>query len=98
MENKKEMSLEELKGAMHQMSEQGRALYNENQKLHSYIKDLELNNFFKRLDYLFRILSEDSAYLSDEFKIKCAAELENAMLMSEGKEDTEETQGAKDTE
>ena len=58
------------------------------------VNEANLNNLYKRLDYLFEVINKDNPYLSTEFKNKCAAEIEILMATPEPQEDTlEETKG-----
>lgn len=84
----KELTREQLVGMLQQMSEQDRKLFEENKKLKAVIEDMNMTNLFKRLDYLFRIITEDNKYLTDEFKIKCAQEIE--LLMTQPEQETPE--------
>ena len=42
-----------------------------------------MTNLFKRLDYLFKVITEDNKYLTTEFKSKCAQEIEFLMTQPE---------------
>ena len=76
-----ELTREQLVGMLHQ-------LFEENKKLRNVIEEMNMTNLFKRLDYLFRIITEDNKYLTDEFKDKCAKEIE--FLMTQEQETSEE--------
>lgn len=82
-----EMSDKQLKDMLHQLSEQGRNLFNENKRLKQLIEELDMNNFFKRLDYLFHVIDTDNKFLSEEFKNKCATEIEELMTQPVDKEE-----------
>ena len=83
-----ELTREQLVGMLHQMSEQDRKLFEENKKLRNVIEEMNMTNLFKRLDYLFRVITEDNKYLTTEFKDKCAKEIE--FLMTQDQETSEE--------
>lgn len=84
----KELTREQLVGMLQQMSEQDRKLFEENKKLKAVIEDMNMTNLFKRLDYLFRIITDDNKYLTAEFKFKCAQEIE--LLMTQPEQETPE--------
>nr|DAE29019.1 MAG TPA: Initiation-control protein YabA, DnaA, DnaN, Zinc finger.7A [virus sp. ctPYc18] len=93
-ENKevKEMGVDQLKSLVHQLSEQNRALFNENKQLRYSLEEISRSDFFKRLDYLFEVIEKDNKYLSTSFKEKCANEIEILMTQVEEEpaENTEE--------
>ena len=86
-ENKEEskttekMSYEQLNNVAHQLSEQSKVLY---QKL----QEANMNNMFKRLDYLFKVV-EYSKNFSVEFVVSCIEEIEQIMTLPK-EEETEE--------
>ena len=71
----KKMSYEELSNVAHQLSEQTRQLYNQ-------LQNANMNNVFRRLDYLFRVV-ENGAVFHTEFLNKCISEIEDIMDISE---------------
>ena len=75
MEEKKKLSYEELENVAHQLSEQSRQLY-------AKLQQSELNNVYKRLDYLFKILEFRSCF-EDSFINKCVNEIEEIMTIPE---------------
>lgn len=83
------MSYEQLENIAHQMSEQSRNLYTQNQQLAKALEEAQMHNFFKKLDYLWAVIHSDSEYLSREFKIKCGEEFMEA-LSSKEEEKSEE--------
>lgn len=83
------MSYEQLENVAHQMSEQSRNLYTQNQQLSKALEEAQMYNFFKKLDYLWSVIHSDSVYLSREFKIKCGEEFMEA-LSSKEEEKSEE--------
>ncbi|QOR58279.1 hypothetical protein [uncultured phage cr106_1] len=71
---------EELKNALHQVSEQSRQLYLQNQQLAKSLEEANLSNFFKRLEWLWRIItSTPEVPLDRDFIKKCAAEFQSLM-------------------
>lgn len=82
---------EELKNALHQVSEQSRQLYLQNQQLAKSLEEANLSNFFKRLEWLWRIITTPGLSFDNEFIKKCAAEFESLMAEpTEQKEAPEE--------
>ena len=69
------MSYEQLEQVAHQLSEQARQLYSQLQKSN-------LNNMFKRLDYLFKVV-ENGHIFDQDFTNKCIDEIENIMTIQE---------------
>ena len=78
-ERVKKLSYSELENICHQLSAQAQQLNAQNEKLKEYINDLNLENLYKRLDYLFKVVNEDNIYLSPGFKKQCAKEIEGLM-------------------
>ena len=82
-ETKKKLSYEELENVAHQMSEQSRSLYAKNQQLAKALEENNMNNYFKRLDYLWAIIHSESVYLTEDFKIDCGKEFMEMMTVKE---------------
>lgn len=82
----KKLSYEELENVCHQLSAQAQQLNNQNQQLKVALNESNLTNLYKRLDYLFEVINRDNAYLSQEFKAKCANEIETLMATPEPEE------------
>lgn len=88
-EAKNKLSYEELENVCHQLSAQAQQLNVQNQQLRKMIEEANLTNLYKRLDYLFAVIDKDSAYLSHNFKVQCAVEIENLMATPEQEENTD---------
>lgn len=86
------MTYEQLENVAHQMSEQSRNLYMQNQQLVQKLQEANLNNFFKRLDWLWAIINSTTPYIDEEFKVNCGKEFMNNMTLSseEDKESSRE--------
>lgn len=82
-ETKEKMSYEQLENIAHQLSEQGRTLNAQNQKLIKALEEANMTNYFKRLDYLWAVIHSESKYLSEDFKSKCGTEFETMMTPEE---------------
>lgn len=78
-EGVKKLSYSELENVCHQLSAQAQQLNAQNEKLRKYINEINLENLYKRLDYLFKVICEDNIYLSAGFKKQCAEEIEKLM-------------------
>lgn len=72
---KEKLTYEELENVCHQLSEQSRTLYQR-------LQDANLTNMFKRLDYLFAVISEKDAFPEDFVK-KCTEEIISSMTVPE---------------
>lgn len=88
-EAKNKLSYEELENVCHQLSAQAQQLNAQNQQLRKMIEEANLTNLYKRLDYLFAVIDKDNAYLSHDFKVQCAVEIENLMATPEQEENTD---------
>lgn len=85
------MSYEQLENTAHQLSEQSRNLYMQNQKLMQKLQESNLSNFFKRLEWLWTIINSNTPYVTEEFKQKCGEEfMYNMTLAPESEEDNKE--------
>ena len=86
MENKEvkkeKLSYEELENVCHQLSEQSRSLYEK-------LQESNMNNLFKRLDYLFAVI-ENSEKFPEDFTKRCIDEIVTAMTIKNESTDTEE--------
>lgn len=80
---KETMSYEQLENIAHQMSEQSKQLYTQNQQLAKALEEANMINFFKKLDYLWNIIHSDSIYLTEDFKIKCGEDFMEAVSPKE---------------
>lgn len=84
-ENRPEkMSYSELENVAHQLSEQSKQLYMK-------LQAANMNNMFKRLDYLFKVV-ENGRMFKQDFLDKCVVEIEEFMTVPEDieKDDKEE--------
>lgn len=79
------MSYEQLEQVAHQLSEQTRQLY-------SQLQQVNLNNMFKRLDYLFRVV-ENFRHFDTKFVTKCVNEIKELLTVPEDTEENTESKG-----
>ena len=74
-ERPEKMSYEQLENVAHQLSEQAKQLYMK-------LQDANMNNIFKRLDYLFKVV-ENGHMFKQDFLDKCMVEIEELMTVPE---------------
>ncbi len=67
------MSYEQLENVAKRISEQNKELY-------SKLQELNITNMFKRLDYLFKVVENKSAF-DAAFTKRCVAEIESMMTL-----------------
>lgn len=79
------MSYEQLEDVAHQLSEQVRQLY-------AKLQESNLENMFKRLDYLFRVV-ENAHSFSVDFVNKCTSEIESLMTLPDPEDEPKEDSG-----
>ena len=73
---KKQYTYEELNGICSE-------LFQQNQNLMQQLRQQNMANMFKRLDYLFQVLHYASVFKDEEFVANCAEEIKNALTISE---------------
>lgn len=79
----KQLSYEDLKNIAGQLQQQ-------NMQMRKALSELNYENMFKRLDYLFEVVKVPHMF-SDEFVSKCTEEIQNMLTISEkDKEDNSE--------
>lgn len=81
-ERPNKMSYEQLENVAHQLSEQAKKLYAE-------LQNANMNNLFKRLDYLFKVI-ENQHMFSQSFVDKCVTEIEDIITVPEDNSDNKE--------
>ena len=82
------MSYEQLENVAHQLSEQVRQLY-------AKLQESNLENMFKRLDYLFKVIENAQAF-NEEFVSKCTSEIESLMTLPDNEDESKEDSGQSD--
>ena len=85
-ERPEKMSYEQLENVAHQLSEQAKQLYMK-------LQAANMDNMFKRLDYLFKVV-ENGHMFKQDFLEKCITEIEEIMTVPE---ETEEDDKEKET-
>lgn len=89
----RKLSYEELENTAHQLSEQSRQLYMQNQKLNQALQESNLTNFYERLKWLWTVITSTTPYISEDFKQKCGAEFELLMAQPEQESNEEVEEG-----
>ena len=84
----RKLSYEELENTAHQLSEQSRQLYMQNQKLSQALQEANLANFYERLKWLWTVITSTTPYISEEFKHKSGEEF--MLLMAQPEPEVEE--------
>lgn len=79
------ISYEQLENVAHQLSEQVRQLY-------AKLQESNLENMFKRLDYLFKVIENAHAF-NEEFISKCTSEIESLMTLPDNEDKPKEDSG-----
>ena len=82
-ERPEKMSYEQLENVAHQLSEQSRQLYMK-------LQASNMNNMFKRLDYLFKVV-ENGHMFNQDFLTKCISEIEELMTVPKDTEEEDKT-------
>lgn len=85
VEENEKMSYEQLENVAHQLSEQVRQLY-------AKLQESNLENMFKRLDYLFKVIENAHAF-NAEFISKCTSEIESLMTLPDHEDEPKEDSG-----
>lgn len=71
--------MEEQKLTYEQLNEACSQLYQQNQYLQNQLKQANLSNMFKRLDYLFKVLECEKVIKDSEFISSCVDEIKGAL-------------------
>lgn len=72
-----------------QLNDACNQLFQQNQYLAKQLRELNMANSFKRLDYLFKVVELASTFKDDEFVADCIDEIKEAMVLKEEPEDTD---------
>lgn len=75
----KKLSYEELQNTCHQLSEQARTM-------HMQLQEINMQNVFKRLDLLFKVLEFKDSF-DTQFIMDCVKEIEEIMVIPKETED-----------
>lgn len=84
----KKLSYEELEKAAQNLSAQYQNLVEKHRELWAKHQDLIQNNYFVRLEWLFRVINSDK--FNSDFRTKCEEEFINMMTPESTEEETKE--------
>lgn len=73
--------MEEQKLTYEQLNDACSQLYQQNQYLQNQLKQANLTNMFKRLDYLFKVLECEKVIKDSEFINNCVEEIKDALTV-----------------
>ena len=85
-QERRQLDYQELENVAQQLSVQVQQLNKKNNQLVEMINQANLENLFKRLEWLWRIITTDGVTVTSQFKKKCAEEF---MSLMETPKDTE---------
>jgi hypothetical protein len=80
--NQQKLTYEQLNDACQQ-------LFQQNQQLIKQVRELNLVNMYKRLDYLFKIVELSSNFKDADFVNSCIDEIKEAITIPDNKEEKE---------
>lgn len=81
-ESKESEAQEQRKATYEELNNYCIQLYQQNKQLVAQLKQVEMNNMFKRLDYLFKVV-ENSGMFDHDFVVECTDEIKQAMIIPE---------------
>lgn len=76
-----------------QLNDVCKQLFQQNQQLIKQVRELNLANMYRRLDYLFRVIELADNIKDADFINSCIDEIKEAMIIPDNKEDKEEENG-----
>lgn len=82
-QDKQKLTYEQLNDACNQ-------LFQQNQYLLKQVKELNTVNYFKRLDYLFKVVELATTFKDADFVNNCIDEIKEAMTLAPEEEDKKE--------
>lgn len=83
----KKLSYDELENAAQNLSAQYQNLVNKYKELYAENQELKQNNYFVRLEWLFRVINSDK--FNPDFRNKCEEEFVNMMIPETTEENKE---------
>lgn len=81
MANKEDASKNEKKLSYEQLNDVCSQLYQQNQYLQNQLKQSNLTNAFKRLDYLFKVLEFERVIKDSDFIYGCIQEIKDVLTL-----------------
>lgn len=80
-------SNKEQKLTYEQLNDACNQLFQQNQYLMKQVRELDMTNSFRRLDYLFKVIEFSSVFKDADFINSCLEEIKDAMTPSDEKSD-----------
>lgn len=71
------------KASYEQLANIANQLYVQNQEMGKKLNEIDMNNFFKRLDWLWQIINSTTPYITEQFKQECGKEFMDMMVKPE---------------
>ena len=90
MKGKKENVQENQKLTYEQLNNACMELYQQNQNLIKQVQQLNMNNAFTRLNFLFKVLENAHVIKDTEFINLCVEEIKDAMIVPKEEDDSKE--------
>lgn len=79
------------KASYEQLANIANQLYAQNQEMGKRLSEMDMANFFKRLDWLWNIINSTTPYITEAFKQECGKEFMS--MMSKPEEDSQIQEG-----
>lgn len=87
MEGKNAKNEKQQKLTYEQLNQACQELFQQNQRLVQQLREANMVNFFKRLDYLFKVVEFASTFKDGEFVNTCIDEIKDSMIVREEPEE-----------
>lgn len=71
------------KASYEQLANIANQLYVQNQEMGKKLNEIDMENFFKRLDWLWQIINSTTSYITEQFKQECGKEFMDMMVKPE---------------
>jgi hypothetical protein len=71
------------KASYEQLANIANQLYVQNQEMGKKLNEIDMENFFKRLDWLWQIINSTTPYITEQFKQECGKEFMDMMVKPE---------------
>lgn len=71
-----------------QLNDACNQLFQQNQQLYRHLKEIDMANMFKRLDYLFKVVENANTFKDSDFLNSCMDEIKEALTIPEKQEAT----------
>lgn len=71
------------KASYEQLANIANQLYVQNQEMGKKLNEIDMENFFKRLEWLWQIINSTTPYITEQFKQECGKEFMDMMVKPE---------------